>query len=294
MSSGKWHPGSGPNMFNESEHIYASSTHAIIGSDNGLSPVRHQVIIWTNYVSFSFWPLGTNISQIVFEIQKFSFKKMHLKMSSGEWRPCCLDLNVLTRLVSSWPLMELLTSFKFLCIRLWREAEIVITANGPTVGITGDENINTLRSGQNGRYFEDDVLKFICLNEKYYILFPFILHFYQGSNYIHSALGQIKAWHRTGDKPLSKPMMAQYTNAYMNHSGTTNTHTNSGDWRCDLDRDFETQNILNSPMWVTQRWLWKSKLQECPGKWICCVPLIEMKCLSWWPGQVVKYWYWIP
>ena len=33
------------------------------------------------------WPLGTNFSEIVIEIYTFSFKKMHVKMSSGKWRP---------------------------------------------------------------------------------------------------------------------------------------------------------------------------------------------------------------
>ena len=138
---------------------------------------------------------------------KFSFMKMHLKMSSGEWRPFCLDLNVLTRLVSSWPLMELLTSFKFLCIRLWTEAEIVITANGPTVGITAtristhwglDTMVDILKTTFQIHLLEWEIIHFI----------PIYRHFYQGSNYLHSGLGQIKAWHRTDDKPLSKPMMA--------------------------------------------------------------------------------------
>ena len=40
-------------------------------------------------------PLGTNFSEILIEIQKFSFKKIHLKISSGKWRPFCLVLNVL-------------------------------------------------------------------------------------------------------------------------------------------------------------------------------------------------------
>ena len=31
-------------------------------------------------------PLGTNVSEILTEIDTFSFKKMHLKMSSGKWR----------------------------------------------------------------------------------------------------------------------------------------------------------------------------------------------------------------
>ena len=39
--------------------------------------------------------LGINFAEILIEIQTFSFKKMHLKMSSGKWHPFCLSLNVL-------------------------------------------------------------------------------------------------------------------------------------------------------------------------------------------------------
>ena len=67
-----------------------------IGSDNGLSSCRRQTIIWTNAGMSFIGPLGTNFSEILIEIRTFSFKKMHLKMSSGKWRPFCLGLNVLT------------------------------------------------------------------------------------------------------------------------------------------------------------------------------------------------------
>ena len=67
----------------------------IIGSDNGLSPGRRQAIIWTNAGILLIRPLGTNFSEILIRIQTFSFKKMHLKMSSPKWRPFCLGLNVL-------------------------------------------------------------------------------------------------------------------------------------------------------------------------------------------------------
>ena len=67
----------------------------IIGSDNGLSPERRQAIIWTNAGILLIEPLGTNFIEIVNGIQTFSFKKMHLKMSSAKWRPFCLGLNVL-------------------------------------------------------------------------------------------------------------------------------------------------------------------------------------------------------
>ena len=68
----------------------------IIGSDNGLSPDRRQAIIWTNAKILVIGPRGTNFSDILIGIQAFSFKKMHLKMSSAKWRPVCLDLNILT------------------------------------------------------------------------------------------------------------------------------------------------------------------------------------------------------
>ena len=67
----------------------------IIVSDNGLTPGRRQAIIWTNARILLIWPLGTNFSEMSIEIHTFSFKKIHLKMSSGKWRPFCLGLNVL-------------------------------------------------------------------------------------------------------------------------------------------------------------------------------------------------------
>ena len=67
----------------------------INASDNGLSPSRRQAIIWTNAGILLIRPLGTNFSEILIEIHIFSFKKMHLKMSSAKRRPFCLGLNVL-------------------------------------------------------------------------------------------------------------------------------------------------------------------------------------------------------
>ena len=87
--------------------IYISLTHwgrathlcvsdeTIIVSDNGLSPGRLQAIIWTNDEILFIEPLGTNFSEILFQILAFSFKKMRLKVSSAKWRPFCIGLNVL-------------------------------------------------------------------------------------------------------------------------------------------------------------------------------------------------------
>ena len=58
-----------------------------IGSDNGFSPGRGQAIIKTNASMLLIWHLGTNVSEILIEINTYSFKKMQLKMSSGKWRP---------------------------------------------------------------------------------------------------------------------------------------------------------------------------------------------------------------
>ena len=76
-------------------HICVGKT-TIIGSDNGLSPGRRQAIIWTNAGILLIVTIGTNFSEILIECHSFSFKKMHMKMSSGKWRPSCLGLNVLT------------------------------------------------------------------------------------------------------------------------------------------------------------------------------------------------------
>ena len=80
-------------------HICVSKL-TIIASDNGLSPGRRQAIIWTNAGILLIGSLGTNFNEILIQIHIISFKKMHLKMSSGKQQPSCLGLNVLTLLDS--------------------------------------------------------------------------------------------------------------------------------------------------------------------------------------------------
>ena len=67
----------------------------ITGSDNGLSPGRRQAIIWTNAGILLIGPLGINFSEIWNKITTFSFKKIHLKMSSAYWLLFCLALSQL-------------------------------------------------------------------------------------------------------------------------------------------------------------------------------------------------------
>ena len=92
----KWSPYTGYCLTHwvRAMHICVSKL-TIIGSGKGLLPGRRQAIIWTNAGILLIGPLRTNFSEILIEIHKFSFKKMHLQMLSGKWRPFCLSLNVL-------------------------------------------------------------------------------------------------------------------------------------------------------------------------------------------------------
>ena len=69
--------------------IYTLVNRVSIGSDNGLSPIRHQAIILTNAGISPIGPPGTNPSKISIKIQNFSLTKMHMKTSSAKWRPFC-------------------------------------------------------------------------------------------------------------------------------------------------------------------------------------------------------------
>ena len=60
--------------------IYVSKI-IIIGSDTGSSPRRRLAIVWTNAERLLIWPWVTKLSEILIEIQTFSFTKMNLKMS---------------------------------------------------------------------------------------------------------------------------------------------------------------------------------------------------------------------
>ena len=69
--------------------------------------------------------------------------------------------------------------------------------------------INTLRPRQNGRHFADAIFMYIFLNGNVWILVKISLK-YVPNGPINNipALVQIMAWRRSGDKPLSEPMMA--------------------------------------------------------------------------------------
>ena len=66
----------------------------------------------------------------------------------------------------------------------------------------------------------DDPFKYILLNENDIILIQISLKFVpKGLIHNDSALVVVKAWRRTGEKPLPKPMLTHFTDAYMRHLG---------------------------------------------------------------------------
>ena len=64
----------------------------------------------------------------------------------------------------------------------------------------------------------DDIFKWIFLNEKFCISIWILLKFVpKGPINNSTALVQVMAWRQTGDKPLSEPMLTQFTEAYIQH-----------------------------------------------------------------------------
>ena len=126
------------------------SKFTIIGSDNGLSPIRRQAIIWTKAGILLIRTLGTNFSEIEIQIQTFSNKKMHLKMSPGKCRPFCLGLNVL------------MTSVMRFCANLSRKPlyRLRVTAYGSTE-LHLLRIVNTVSPKHSCQHFAGDVFKFI-------------------------------------------------------------------------------------------------------------------------------------
>ena len=76
--------------------------------------------------------------------------------------------------------------------------------------------VNSLALRQNGRFIAYDIFKCIFINENFLISTKKSLRVVpKGPIDSMSALVQIMAWHRTGDKPLSEAMMAQFGDTYM-------------------------------------------------------------------------------
>ena len=115
-----------------------------------------------------------------------------------------------------------ITMMTFLC--LWRKPLIITVAFSqfpllwhlPQI-IT---DINSSLPEQDGHLFADDIFRCIFDDEIFCILIKISLRFVpKGTNVNIPALVQIMAWRRIGDKPLSEPMLTQFTDAYVRHQG---------------------------------------------------------------------------
>ena len=75
--------------------------------------------------------------------------------------------------------------------------------------------INTTRRRQNGYRFADVIFKLIFLNTFFCILFKSHRSFISKDLTVNkAALGQIMAWCRADDKPISEPLLIYITDAY--------------------------------------------------------------------------------
>ena len=81
----------------------------------------------------------------------------------------------------------------------------------------GNSCVNSSLPGQNGCHFADYILEWIVINGNFCISIQISLKFLWVQISNKSALVQVMVWHRTDDKPLSEPMLTQFTDAYMPH-----------------------------------------------------------------------------
>ena len=98
---------------------------------------------------------------------------------------------------------------------------VVITQDGPWeagLRFTQVLFINSSLPGQNGHHFADNIFRFIYLNKTFCILIKILLKFVPKDPTDNKwVLVQVMAWCLIGDKPLPKPMLIQFTDAYVQH-----------------------------------------------------------------------------
>ena len=113
-------------------------------------------------------------------------------------------------------------------------------------------SVNTLRPRQNGRHFADAIFKCNFLNENVWIPIKTSLKFVpKGQINNIPALTQIMAWRRSGDEPLSEPMMVSLlmhiyvTRPQWNNTGYIMTVPDHSDYIC-KHLKFATVTVLFS------------------------------------------------
>ena len=142
-----------------------------------------------------------------------------------------------------------------------------------------DEMLNTLRPRQNGRHFADNTFKRIFLNENVRISIEISLKFVpKGPINNIPALVQIMAWHQSGDKPLSEPMMVSLlTHVCVTRPQWVNTFRLRQNGRHFAEDIFKCI-FLKENVWI----LMKISLKFVPKVWINNIPaLVQLMALYW-------------
>ena len=142
--------------------------------------------------------LWTNFSEILGEIHSFSFKKMHLKVSSAKGRPFSLGLDELSKDKMNCDPQQRCSEKSY-----HSSVNFVV----PTT-IVRYKLVNTLSPKPNGSLYPDDIFKSIFLNENIGIFIIFSLKFVSKFPVNNKpALVQIMARRRQDDTQLSGAMI---------------------------------------------------------------------------------------
>ena len=121
--------------------------------------------------------------------------------------------------------------------------------------------INSSPAGQNGRHFADDIFRCIFLNENICILIKISLKFVpKGPIDNNPALVEIMARRRIYDKPLSEPMLVQFTDAYIRHCGRS---VNA--FRPEQNGCHFAAGILKCILWNANLWWFDPTLNFVPN-----------------------------
>ena len=189
---------------------------------------RRQAIIWTNdgflywriYVLLGFnelphWGTITNdiFKCIFFQQTVCIFIRMRLFLKN-----LSENKSVLVQ-VMAWLRPRALNGREAI---VWIQYDPVLLRMNASPGFNGytprNPDINTLRPRQNSLRLPDDIFKWIFLNENVWISIEIPLKFVPtGPINNIPALVQIMAWRRSGDKPLSEPMVV----CFLTHMGVT-------------------------------------------------------------------------
>ena len=137
-----------------------------------------------------------NCRQIIWKLQ--SRLILYSICTPMKMTACHMDL------LHSCPLKRVIMIFCTSQIETW----VAWTRTAASCNRIHFDHSNSLRPRQNGRHFEDDIFKCIFFNENCCILVNISLKYNRkGPIGDNPALVYIMAWHRTGDKTLSEPMI---------------------------------------------------------------------------------------